>query len=261
MLKVVQKEKTKKISKNKKNKTMHPRPSFGWKNAIVWILLLLVLVFLIGNYIYKNYYHNYNYIKEDHSRYLVYTADTSINKEGKYNEAPYVNIDSEDAERVNEEIRGYADQFLRNQEYFMVYDFQVNGKVLSLVIQISKYDENGDSFEVIYYTYNFNLDTRRLMDNDEILDLFHVKEKDVRKKIKKQFRTYYKEEVEQEYLNEEECDYQCFLSLRQVDSYMDFVQYYIKNGNLIAYRPFTVFSDYEEEEYFTEKSFEFYIAG
>ena len=42
---------------------------------------------------------------------------------------------------------------------------------------------------------------------------------------------------------------------------MDSVYYYIDHGNLIAYRAFSIYSVYGEEEYFTDESYEFYIAG
>ena len=42
---------------------------------------------------------------------------------------------------------------------------------------------------------------------------------------------------------------------------MDSVYYYIENGKLIAYRPFTIYSVYGEEEFFTEDDYAFYIAG
>ena len=70
----------------------------------------------------------------------------------------------------------------------------------------------------------------------------------------------YEDEVYKGYLVKQECDYECFLGWREVDDYLDSVSYFVRDGKLIAYRPFTVYSVYGEEEYFTDKDYEFVIA-
>lgn len=232
-----------------------------WKKILVWAGVVLFIVLLIVHYLYLNYYRNYNYIKEDISQNLVYTSKTFKNKQDLYNEIPYVNIDSDDAKLVNETVSNYADSFLENENNLMVYDSQVNGSVLSIVLKMVEYVESSSYPEVVFHTYNFDLSTQELMSDDEVLDLFDVSEDDVLKKVEKQFQNYYSEELSEGYFVEEECDYQCFLSWRGIDDYMDSIHYYIHNGKLIAFRGFSIFSVYGEEEYFKDEDYEFYIAG
>ena len=119
----------------------------------------------------------------------------------------------------------------------------------------------GYSFpDIDFHTYNFNLETRTLMSDEAILSLFSVTEEDVRNKIEKKFHEFYEDEVYKGYLVKQECDYECFLGWREVDDYLDSVSYFVRDGKLIAYRPFTVYSVYGEEEYFTDKDYEFVIA-
>ena len=261
MFGVVQERNVNVQKKPKPKKTMHSFPSFSRKKVLVWIVVVVFIVLLIGYYLYKNYYSNYNYIKQDTSQYLVYTIDTSVNGQNMHSEIPFVNIDSEDANTVNQTIQNYADSFLENRNNLMVYDSQVNGEVLSLLLRMSDYSSGYSFPDVTFHTYNFNLNTQSLMNDKLILSLFDVTEKKKKKKIEIQFRDFYEEEVYKGYLVEEECDYECFLEWRGVEDYMDSVYYYIENGKLMAYRPFTIYSVYGEEEFFTEEDYAFYIAG
>ena len=235
--------------------------SFRWKKILPWIFVFLLIVLLVFYYLYKNYYSNYNYIKKDSSQYLVYTKSSSTNNQNMKNEIPEINIDSKDADLVNKAIQNYAEDFLKNKNNLFVYDSQVNGEVLSVLLKMLNY-EDGYSFPTVsFHTYNFNLKNQTLMEEEEVLDLFGVSDDDVSKKIKGQLQSYYNDEVSKGYLLRQECDYDCFLKWRGIDDYMDSVYYYIDHGNLIAYRAFSIYSVYGEEEYFTDESYEFYIAG
>ena len=258
MFDVVQKE-SKKMKKTKR--VSFPfHISFQLKRILTWVLIVILIILLIGYYLYNNYYSNYNYIKEDTSEYLVYTLSSSVNDLDMRNEIPYINIDSEDAHLVNKTIQEYANSFLKNKNNLFIYDSQVNGEVLSVLLKMLDYDEGYSYPEVSFHTYNFNLRTQSLMSDKEVLDLFDVGEKDVLNNIEGTFRSYYNDEVSKGYLVPEECDYDCFLDWRGISDYMDSVHYYIKNGKLIAYRPFSIYSVYGEEEYYNNDSYQFYIS-
>ena len=71
MFDVVQKES---VQKRKKIRFRKNNSSFDGRKFLIWFGVLLLAAFLIWYFFYKNYYSNYNYIKEDSSQYLVYTA-------------------------------------------------------------------------------------------------------------------------------------------------------------------------------------------
>lgn len=233
---------------------------FQSKKFLMPFFVIIVIIFAIGYYLYKNYYRNYNYIKIDSSNYLVYTLDTKLNNQNLYSEIPYININSDDAKLVNETIEKYAEQFLKNKNNLLVYNSQLNGDILSISLRMADY-RSGYSFpDVSFYTYNFDLRTCSLMTDDELLNLFHVDKDDVSKKIEKAFKKYYDDEVYQGYLVKEECDYACFLEWREVDDYMDSVHYFVENGKLGVYRSFNIYSIYGEEDYYKDEDYKFYIT-
>lgn len=234
--------------------------SFKSKKVLLWIAVLVFIALLIGYYLYDNHYSNYNYIKKDVNQYLVYTKETSINSKGMRNEIPEINIDSKDAQLVNDTIINYAKSFLKDKNNLFVYTSQLNGEVLSVLLKMLDYREGYSFPTTTFHTYNFNLKTQTLMSNDDLLALFNVTEEDVEKKIKGQFESYYNDEVSKGFLVSQECDYNCFLKWRNVDNYMNDVYYYVRNGQLIAYRSFDIYSVYGEEEYFDDSSYEFYIS-
>ena len=176
------------------------------------------------------------------------------------NEIPEINIDSKDAQLVNDAIINYANSFLKDKNNLFVYTSQLNGEVLSVLLKMLDYSDGYPFPKTTFHTYNFNLKTQTLLSNDDLLALFDVTDVDVEKKIKGQFESYYNDEVSKGFLVSQECDYNCFLKWRNVDNYMDDVYYYVRNGQLIAYRSFDIYSVYGEEEYFDDSSYEFYIS-
>ena len=111
-----------------------------------------------------------------------------------------------------------------------------------------------------FRSYNINLKKLELIENDSLLSFFDVNYENVHDIIASQLYTYYKNIVEEGYYQEEECDYSCFLSYREINDYLDDVTYYVKNGNLIAYKPFVFSSVYGEEYFFNDEHFEFLIV-
>ena len=259
MFGVVQEEK----EEPKVRRTSHfhfSRLPFHFQKILPWLGLVILIILLVGYYLYKNYYSNYNYIKVDTDHYLVYTKSSSYNRQNMRNEIPFINIDSPDANLVNRTIEEYAESFLENKDNLFVYDSQVNGEVLSVLIKMKDYSDGYSFPESEFHTYNFDLTTQTLMDDDELLSLFHVTKDDVSAIIQKQFEEYYQKEVEEGYLVAEECNYECFLNWRGVSDYMDDVHYYVRDGSLIAYRGFSIYSVFSEEEFFDDKSYEFKIS-
>lgn len=249
---------------NKRPKKAHnfSLPSnFFNKKFLIYGGIVLFSFLVIIYYFYQENYSNYNYLKVDKSEYLVYTLESFNNGKGHACEIPYINIDSNDAKLVNEAISSFKEEFFLGQKNnILVYDSSLNGDVLSVLLRMTDYSAGYSFPDVYFHTYNFNLETRTLMSDEAILSLFSVTEEDVRNKIEEKFHEFYEDEVYKGYLVKQECDYECFLGWREVDDYLDSVSYFVRDGKLIAYRPFTVYSVYGEEEYFTDKDYEFVIA-
>lgn len=230
------------------------------KSKLLIIMIAIFLITLIIAYaISNNNSKDFNNIKKDKSKYLVYTGYNKANTTNYKVSVPYVNINSEIAEAINEDITKFADPFVRSKKSAVNYEYDVNGIILSLVVKAVDY---GTEYapKVYFRTYNFNLDTLELLDNSVLLDYYGVTEQDVELKIENQFKTFYQEELQQKYFAPNECNYECFLNYRNITSYLSDINYYVKEGKLIVYKPFVFFSIFGEEDFFKDKDFIFLIA-
>lgn len=241
-----------------KNKVIPKKMSKDTKFILMVSISVFIVICMIFFIIQNRKNDNYNNIKEDKNNYLVYTK-----YEKKYKiysmYVPYVNIDSEVAKSVNEDIDLFVSEFVSSKRAMISYDYDINGIILSLVVKIVDYDTKYAP-QPYFRTYNINLNTLDLLSDEALLNYFNVTDSDVETAIEKQFNYYYDKIVEKGYYNEKECNYKCFLKYREVDNYLDRINYYIDDGNLIVYKPFVFYSVFGEEEYFKDKHFKFLIA-
>ena len=140
------------------------------------------------------------------------------------------------------------------------YQVDLNDDYLSLATFYIYNDINDNNYpKTIIRTYNFDLDTGNLVTDADLLKAFSITENDIENTLEQEFTNYYKQELESMYFTESECDYECFLNLRGIDSYSDNVYLYVVNNKLHFYRPFAVYSKYEEEQFYRHEDFLFAI--
>lgn len=225
--------------------------------TIATVLILLILLFAYQ----RNNNLNYNNIKKEKSLPLIYTKYTNENKSNvQYPKSiPEVNIDHPAIDKINKQIIEFCDEYTQKEKSVINYEYDINGIFLSLVIKISD-NEMEYAPEVYFRTYNINLEETQAVSNTYLLGMYDIDEKEVETKIESQLKKYYAQEVKKKYFATEECSYECFLTWRGIENYLDGVQYYIKDGKLIAFKPFIVHSIFGEENYFKEEHFEFEIA-
>ena len=66
--------------------------------------------------------------------------------------------------------------------------------------------------------------------------------------------------IEDGYFSSSKCDYSCFLHNRSVSNYIDNTHYYIKNGDLVVYKPFVFYSALGDGDYFETDNYEFILV-
>lgn len=219
---------------------------------------VVAIAFIIFVFYQKKMNENYNNIKQEPGTYLVYTkySDTST----QYTkEVPYVNLKADVFKELNKDILLFCDKYMESERSVITYEYDINGIILSLVIKVIN-NETTYAPEPYFRTYNINLDTQEVIADDALLQFYGVTSSNVERKIKRQFETYYTNIVKEKYYTSSECSYNCFLKWRGINNYMDYVNYYVRDGKLIAFKTFIAHSIFGEEEYFTDKSFEFEIA-
>ena len=219
------------------------------------ILLISAMIFFIYN---QKQGENYNYLKQDQNNYLVYTKYERYN-DYYYVMVPYLNIKGKNAQLINEHIDSYVSSLLEKEEVVISYEYDINGIILSLLVKTA--DNSGDyALEPVFFSYHFNLDTLEIISDSSLLNYFGVDEESVKNIIDNQLHEYHEQIIKEGYYSQEECDYSCFLDYRGISNIMDSVSYYVKDQELFAYRPFTIYSVFGEENYFKLDDYEFLIA-
>ena len=219
--------------------------------AVVLIIMILVMAY------YRYTRTNYNYLKQDKSEYLVYTLYD--NEASTYRiQVPYINVKHENIKDANSKIQQLGNKYSNLKKSIFNYEYSLNGTILSILVKASSY--NSVIPEIEFLAYNINLSTGEIITDDVLLSYYSVNDQIVGKKIENQLKKYYSEVVKQGYMSSRECDFKCFLAVRNIDNYLDNVEYYIDDGILYAYKPFLTTSIYGEENYFKEEHFKFQIT-
>ncbi len=177
-----------------------------------------------ANYKYNSKYYKYAYASEDEDDYNVVTNDKVTIKEvkdtvnteiGKFDvyenvqylkdlKVPYININSDDAKKVNQELEKlymkYAKQFDENASEGLMcrlllnYKTYTNNNILS-IIEVDS-EQCTDNWHIKYYTYNFDLTTGKLLTYKDIYTKAGIKENDIENKAEQAIISKQKEEME-----------------------------------------------------------------
>ncbi len=174
-----------------------------------------------------NYNENNNYVsKIDVSKNWIYDAlyekNVLANSYNTYYEtyyakdivAPFINIDSSDAKKANEEIKGVFDEAV-NQ-----YNNGVENKTSFVKIDYEKYLDNNlasvifwygkggtDIIRTDYYTYTFDLTTGKIMSFEELYQKFGFNKNQVDRKIKDEITDEVNDIFEDGFRNENSTTY------------------------------------------------------
>lgn len=251
------------VEKNNKNITPRKVPSKKNVNRenlkiLVIVITVFIVVFLLFYMFIRGKNDNYNEIKNNKDDYLVYTKWSKKNT--SYQQlVPYVNLEGTAIESVNEDIDLFLKDFIDQRRCTIIYEYDISGIIFSLVIKVVDYEVEYAP-EVYFRTYNVNLETNEVISNEALMEFFGADEVLVESKIESQFMYYYNDLVSEGYFHQEECPYNTFLKFRGVTNYLDNVNYFVKDGDLVVYKPFVYTSIYDEEDYFEEDDFIFLIV-
>lgn len=232
-------------------------------NIIILVIICAVLAItgIIYFYQHQQSKDSYSYLKIYEDQPLVMTRHDNENEQYPI-VVPFINIDSNEILGANDEILAYAQSFANKKNNAITYEYEINGPILSLVLKAVNNNTGGDPI-VDFKTYNINLEKIELLNADEVLEIFGVNYDQIESIIKSKFQTYYKQEVQEGYLDKSICGYECFLNWRGVssDNYLDNISLYIKSGELIVYKPFVTQTLLKEEKFYEDETYEFQITS
>lgn len=212
----------------------------------ICIIFIIFLLIILGYFVYQ--------IVDKKISYNKLVVDSIVTE--KKDNMPYINIDSKDVKKINNEIEELYNTFLFYKNNTFNYEYQINDNILSIVIKLV---DNNSEYDIPYYsiiTYNINLKTQKNIDNNYLLNKFKITEEEVKEKIATQILSYYNDEVDLGYIPNQECDYDFYLVIHNINDF-DYDGLYVKNGNLVAYKSFQINSLYDDESYFNDGAFEF----
>lgn len=190
---------------NKNEEKVVTKTSGGIKALL--IILILALIGTSGFIVYDKFIKNddnkvieknetnskneKNAKKVDEKKDYVYTLYN-----GDYYNIPYINIDSSDAKKMNEEIKDFTNYEKREESYNLYhkakYYFYVNDDIISVVLV-----DAGETPSSIYYKiFNINKKTGNKATNDEILSIVGLSFEEVKTKIMETYET-----INAEYIN------------------------------------------------------------
>ena len=219
------------------------------KIIIMGFIVIAVLLFIVGliKIVKKDKVKTTNFIKQSTSYTIPGTKISSY--------LPTITIDSVDTEEVNKEIKKTYEEVITSNKASFNYQYSINSNYFSLVTIAMVTDKETDYTYPIFKTYNFSLSTNRLVSDEELLKKFNKTSSSVATTLERQMKKYYQGELDKYYLDKDECDYNCFLERRNINSYDEDNYLYVENNKLKFFHSFMIFSNIGEEEFYKNEKF------
>lgn len=226
------------------------------QKIIKWFIvgIVIIAVLLLASFILTSKNNKKNKISDYVSEQATYKATNT----GLTSTLPALTLDSEDAKKINAKIKEEYTATIQKKNTQFTYQASLNKKYISLAIMVNKVENKGYPYTTIK-TYNFDKKTGALVDDETLLNEFQTSIDKIAASFENEMKTMYEEEVEGTYLNESECNYDCFLQARNVTNYQDDIHLYVRNNQLVYYRPFIIFSSFNDDDYYRYQNFLFNI--
>ncbi len=219
--------------------------------------LSLLIVFVLVSYFFSN--KNYDHVKVDSSQNFVFKRNSDYS--GTDKNVPYINVEGTAASEYNAEIMRFADDFLSFEKNKMGFVFNKSDSILSLSIKLVDYNNEYQRPVTSFKNYILDLKTQKPYSKEQIYKDYAVDDVMVQKSIEKRFKKMYQDVVKQGYIDDNYCDYDCFLRWRGVSNYLEGAEPYIENKKLIFFKGFDTESIFGEEDYFESEDFKFEVLG
>ena len=224
------------------------------KKIIIIIVVTLVL-FSAFIYLLNNKKYNYSKLLENQNYDIVYNKDNTGS-----DKVPYINLTGDSIKIINQEIASLYDYYLIFSPDGFDYKYSVSDSILSIIITAHIVQPESEHYDILYKSYNIELKNLKLLTDDEILKKFKITNKEMEYYLYNKFLNMYYDLIDKKYFTEEQYDFRSFLENKNIDNLLENNSYYINNNHLELYKYFNIFSEYEEESYFDEKSFHFIVT-
>ena len=158
---------------------------------------------------------------------------------------PAINLKGNDIKKINNELKK---AYENNKRYYLreyYYDYEVNDNILNLVTLTRNVIQGGNGRYIdSYNSYFINIDNSSIIKPETILKQHKLTKDDVVKKVEEKVKKMYQKEVDDKYINEYSCDFNCFKEKRNIDLSYENLTIGLENGKIVAYMPFYTYVDY-----------------
>lgn len=209
---------------------------------LIGIIILLLMIFGIYS-LTKN-----NDVVLDTSKEIVY-----LNYESKSHKVPAINI-KKISNDINNSISKFVTPYLDQEEITIDYHYQVNGNILSLLIEVYDYSLEGAP-KVDFKSYIINLKKLKLLTEEEVLKMFSLDKQEVIELIDKRFKSYYDDEMSQNIINN--ISYEEYKQLKGISNLNEAIILDIQNSKLNVYVKYNGFISEEKEYYYANIGYNF----
>ena len=220
-----------------------------FKKYRVLIILLVIFILVYGI---VTYYNNHKSIYIDNTKDLVYTyyEDKDYEKE-----VPKLNVKNISNE-INNQIEEFVVDYINKETNKIYYKYQVNGNILSVIVIIEDYSIEG-SANYSFLSYVIDLKKLKVLDNNDILELFNRREDKIINNLNDQFKVYYQDEIDNKIIDN--ISYEQFLNIHEITNFKDEIHYYIEDGKLYIYLDYIEWASEETLDYFLEVGYIFLV--
>ncbi len=251
-----------KLSKNldaNKNKRM------DYSLILMIVFIIVAIASMIICFVMLNKKEEVAYIdKKNAKKDYVYTVKKEVNitSDGEKNSIPAINISNSKIDTINSKILTNYSNVSNSGEYTYNYDYSINDQknILSLAVKYSYMPEGITKMITYCDTYNVDLVTGDVITDDELLEKYDITKSKLKQFVQAKFEDYYRQLVKKKYYTEKECDYNCFLKNRGLNTnYLNGTSLYVKDNSLILFKYFFTVSKYHEEEFFKDNNYELVV--
>ena len=207
------------------------------KKTII-IILLIILIGGIAFIITTSNNSNNKYKKVNNMNYVI-----TIKEFNDLFYCPQINIDNKKIDEINQELLNKFYLVKENKYNQMNYTYTINDNILSLLVKIIKIEGDYNTEVEEFMSYNIDLDTGKLLKNNELLSLYKLKENDIIDLLNNEFLYTYNNFTYENIIEPDQCDYECFKQIQELD-YNNLNLYVNEDNKIIGYLNYNIFTYY-----------------
>ena len=157
------------------------------------------------------------------------------NRPSKNGNMPFINIQGKDVEAINNYISEIYKTYGKEKNTKLSFTTSTYKNIVSVLVTIDEYKKETNEYIKKFMSFNVKKDGT-FVDKEELSSMFGYELEEVVEKVEKKLDFYYQDEINKEYVDKYECDFNCYLTYaRGINNILDEISVVIENGKLVIY--------------------------